>query len=489
MLGPERRDQSGRLRGSLESVATAALLASALGLSNPASAESLHAALTSAYQSNPKLDAERALQRASDEDVARAESGYRPVIQGSVDAGRQRLESTPNYAANGYSTPWGYTLTAKQPVFNGFRTVNGVAQAEASVKAGQENLRQTEAGILIDAATAYLDVARDIEIVRIRENNVKVLAKDLEAAETRRNVKEVTKTDVAQARARHAKSISAADLARANLKISRANYERVIGHPATGVAFPGMKVKLVPHRIEDAWAVAEKENPNVNAALHQEEAARHNVDVVRGELLPEFNIEANYDNRTDVNNLYSAQSNASVTGRLTVPLYDGGEIRARVRQAKETHVARLQQIEQARTETLANVTAAWSKLMAARAQYKSDNVQVAANHLALEGVREEEKVGQRTLLDVLNAEQEYLDAQIQLVSDRHDQILASYQVLAVIGSLNAQSLKLGDEYYDPEAHLDEARANWFGIDITRADGSHEAVEAVDPDETVGEIVE
>lgn len=159
-----------------------------------------------------------------------------------------------------------------------------------------------------------------------------------------------------------------------------------------------------------------------------------------------------------------------MTGRLTVPLYDGGEIRARVRQAKHTHVSRIQEIEQARTEVQAKVTAAWSRLMASRAQLKSDMVQVEANSMALDGVREEERVGQRTMIEVLNAEQEYLDAQIQLVSTRHDVVVASYAVLAATGVLSAEQLSLTSEVYDPEVHYQESRQNWFGIDITHADG-------------------
>jgi outer membrane protein len=169
-----------------------------------------------------------------------------------------------------------------------------------------------------------------------------------------------------------------------------------------------------------------------------------------------------------------------VTGRVSVPLYDGGEIRARVRQAKHTHVSRIQDIEDARAEAQANVTAAWSRLVAARGQLKSDTIQVDANRVALDGVREEEKVGQRTLLDVLNAEQEFLDAQINLVSTRRDLVVAGYQVLATVGILNAETLQLGTEIYAPDVHFDEARQNWFGVDVTHSDGRREIIRADDP---------
>lgn len=461
------------------------------GLLAPANvrAESIRDALASAYQSNPKLDAERARLRATDEEVGRAESGYRPTVSGSADIGRQDTTSTPVSGTSGETSPWGYSISIRQSVFNGFRTTNDVAEANAAVKAGRENLRQVETIVLLEAATAYMDVIRDMEVVRIRDNNIAVLSADLEAAKTRRAVQEVTKTDVAQAQARRARAISAADLARANLKTSRATYQRVIGHAPSGIGMPSLRLKQLPQSIEEAWQLAEQQNPNVNSALFREEAARFAVDKVRGELLPEVNIEASFAHRENPNSAFDSQESASISGRVSIPLYDGGEVRARVRQAKHTHVSRIQEIEQARSETQANVTAAWSRLMAARAQIKSDRIQVEANRLALEGVREEEKVGQRTLLDVLNAEQEYLSAQIELITTQRELVVASYELLAQIGLLSAEDLELGTAVYNPTVHYEEARGNWFGINITHADGRREAYKAADPDDDIVEIVE
>ena len=474
----------------LGGVSAAALAASACLLTaSTARAETLRQALTAAYQTNPRLDAERAKLRATDEDVSRAESGYRPTVDGSADIGRQDITSQPASATSGKAEPWGYSISVRQSVFSGFRTSNEVSEAEATVKAGRENLRQVESSVLLEGVGSYMDVVRDMAIVRIRDSNVGVLSRELEAAETRRAVKEVTKTDVAQAAARRARAISAADLSKANLKVSRANFERIIGHAPSGVGAPSLKLKQLPHSIEEAWRTAEELSPNVNSAMFREEAARFAVDKVRGELLPEVNIEASFAHRENPNAAFDEQEAASITGRVSVPFYDGGEIRARVRQAKHTHVSRIQEIEQARSETQANVTSAWSKLMASRAQLKSDTIQVEANRLALEGVREEEKVGQRTLLDVLNAEQEFLDAQIELTTTRRDLVVASYELLASMGTLNAETLELGSEVYDPEAHFEEARQNWFGIDITTPDGRRRAYIASDPEDEAGAIVE
>lgn len=475
---------------SLGGISVAALVAViAIVSPAPAAAESIRDALAAAYMTNPKLDSERAKLRATDEDVSRAEAGFRPTVDGSANLGHQKSTSKPTSSTAGSSDPWGYSISIRQSVFSGFRSQSDVAEANAAVKAGREDLRLVEANVLLEAVTVYMDVLRDTEIVRIRDNNVAVLSRDLEAAQTRRSVKEVTKTDVAQAQARRARAVSAADLARANLKTSRANYERVIGHPPTGLGMPSLRLKDLPKSVEQAWDLAERQSPNVNSALFREEAARYAVDKVRGELLPEVNVEASYAYRGNPSTAFDEQEAASISGRVNVPLYDGGEVRARVRQAKHTQVSRIQEIEQARTETRANVTAAWSRLMAARAQLKSDKVQVEANRLALEGVREEEKVGQRTLLDVLNAEQEYLSAQIDLVSTRHELVVASYKLLAQVGLLDAETLELSPSIYNPEAHYDEARGNWFGISITHADGHREAYQANDPDEDDVAIVE
>ncbi len=483
-----RRKQWGRSRVALLEAAVLAALLLFVPL-QPAFAESLREALAAAYHGNPRLDAERAKLRATDEDVVRAESGYRPIVEGSAEIGQQRTASEPRSSTAGESSPWGYTISMRQPVFQGFRTQNEVAEAEASVKAGRENLRLVESTVLLDAVKAYMDVVTATSIVRIRDSNVLVLAQELEAATTRRSVKEVTKTDVAQAQARHARAVAAADLAVADMKSAAANYERVIGHAPSATGMPPMKLKFLPRSLEEAWSTAERQSPNLASALYREEAARHAIDKVRGELLPEVNVEASYGHRENPNSAFDQQDSASITGRVSVPLYDGGEIRARVRQAKHTQVSRLQEIEQARTETVAQVTSAWSVLNGQRAKLKSDTIQVEANRIALEGTREEEKVGQRTLLDVLNAEQEYLEAQIDHANSRREVVVASYQLLAAMGTLTAEDILLTSTIYDPEQHLLEARDNWFGIDITDAAGRRQSMQATDNEVDVTDIVE
>jgi len=451
----------------------------AMGFAAPACAETLQEALTLTYQSNPKLDAERARLRATDEGVPQAKAGFRPTASASANAGLQRQHSSPEQSTDGTTRPSGYGVTASQSLFSGFRTVNTVREAEANVRAGRENLRLVEGQVLLDAVTAYADVIRDSALVKLREKNVAVLTTELQSAEARRAVREVTRTDVAQAQARRAKALSALDLARSNLKTSRAVYERIIGRPPLNLAEPALPSEHIPGSVEDVIKITEKESPNVVAALYREQAARHEIDRIWGELLPEVRLEAGYSQSYNASPQINSTAATTVTGRVNVPLYEGGETKARVRAAKHTHVSRIQEIEQARTEAQAASVAAWSKLEASRTQVNQDKVQVDAAKVALEGVREEERVGQRTLLDVLNAEQELLDAQVAAVSDRHDLLIAAYGVLNAIGHLNATTLKLGDSQYDPTVHYEEVERKWFGVSITHADGRTEILEKVD----------
>ena len=204
----------------------------------PASAESLQEALAATYGYNPRLDAQRAFQRASDEDVSRAMSGYRPTVTGNADIGLERDDTRPTSLFDGVTKPRGYSVDLVQPIFRGFRTYNAVNSAEANVRAEREVLRDVERIVLLQAATAYMDVVRDQELVRLNENNVNVLSRELKASQDRFAVGEVTRTDVAQAEARRADSVSRLDAARANLRTSRGSFEQVVGHPPQDLSWP-----------------------------------------------------------------------------------------------------------------------------------------------------------------------------------------------------------------------------------------------------------
>ena len=443
------------------------------GSAGSASAETIKDALAQAYRWNPKLDAARATLRATDEQVAIANSGYRPTVAATANSGTidSTVTTTAGASAQSETHPHGYAVTATQPLFKGGQVINTVRAAEAQVRAARETLRAVEQQVLLDSSTAFLDVIRDQAILKLRENNVRILTEDRKQTRERFAVGEVTRTDVAQSEATLAAAVSALDLARANLQTSRSNYERNIGVIPNNLIEPKPVDNMLPRTLDAAVEISSRENPNVVAALYTEQQARHTVDQIYGQLLPSAQLQAAYSRQYQPSGSSAAVVDSkSVIANLTVPLYTGGLVDAQVRQAKQTHIGRLQQIEQARTETKQAVVTAWAQLIAARAQLVSDNAQVSSAQTALTGVREEERVGQRTLLDVLNAEQVLLNAQVSVVVDKHNIAVAAYSVLAAEGRLNISELGGVDKIYDAEQHYHEIRRQWWGISITRADG-------------------
>lgn len=430
--------------------------------SDIARAESLYEAMISAYVGNPALRAARAGLRATDEDVPRAKSGFRPTITGSGTSTFSNSNTSPSSPSDGSIYPKSLSVTLSQPIFRGFRTINSVREAEANVRAGRQDLKSTEQDTLLSAVTTYMDVVRDQAIVRLRKNNVQVLSEQLRATQDRFDVGEVTKTDVAQAKARHAGAVSLLSLARATLNTSRAEYERVVGNPPGGISQPGSLTHILPGSINVALDVGLEENPQIIAAKFRQKASRHAVDRIRGEFLPSVDLEASYAKSYDPSDAIDNSEATTVTGRLTVPLYQAGEVSARLRQSKHTFQQRRDEFQVAYDSVRSNVIASWSQLESAKAQLTSDRAEVEANRTALLGVREEEKVGQRTILDVLDAEQELLDSEVGLETTRRDYVIASFSLLSTLGRLTAADLGLAVEYYDPEEHYNAVRRKWFG---------------------------
>jgi outer membrane protein len=433
-------------------LATLFAVLNTLGGASVSRAESLLDALAAAYQYNPRLDAERARLRATDEGVAGANSEYRPRIDYRADVGSVTTITRPDLNGNnGTVHPRGHSVELVQPVFQGFQVVNAVNEAEANVRAGRETLRSVEQEVLFAAVQAYADVVRDQEILRLREEGLQFFNQELRATKDRFAVGEVTRTDVSQAEARRAGAVGDVDLARANLKSSRALYEQVVGNQPGTLTFPGLTHRLLPGSIKEAIAISAQENPGVVGALYLEQAARYAVDKIRGELLPNASIEAFYSERWDDSRFVEEREVGSVVGRLNVPIYTGGEVESRVRAAKHTHISRIQEIEQARATAQSDVARAWSQLQGFRAVLESDKVQIESNRTALNGVREEEKVGQRTLLDVLNARQELLLSEIQHAGSKRNVVVATYAVIQHIGRLNVAELGAVATVYDPTA--------------------------------------
>jgi len=409
-------------------------------------------ALVAAYNTNPTILAERARLRATDENVAQAVSGWRPTISAQARYGSETTRRAAGlgqlFGTQNTTNPKTGSMVLSQPIFQGFRTLNQTRQAKAEVRAGRELLLSTEQQILLDAATAYIDVVQNQAVLELTQNNVRVLQRELEAAQDRFEVGEITRTDVAQAEARLSGAKSNLTAAEAELTSSREIYRRVVGHMPGTLSVPEMLPQLPPTE-EEAAAVALANNPELMGAIEAEQASQYAVKVAKGALLPSVEFEASADHAEDQSIMGDQTSGYSFVGQIVVPIYQAGAEYSRIRQVKELNNADRMRIAEVRRLVVENVAVAWERLRASRDVIKSSREQVRANEIAFEGVQQEAQVGSRTTLDVLNAEQELLDSRVVLVRARRDEFVATYALLAAIGRMTAANLALPVDTYDP----------------------------------------
>ncbi len=464
-------------RGILPTVAVSAIVGVGLCLLPAAvRADTLLGALALAYQNNPQLNSQRAILRQTDETVPQALSGYRPTITATATAGEQYQDTlsksvsptNPNQAVYTEShfnfAPRTVGITASQTLYNGFRTANRTRQAESQVSAARETLRLIEQTVLLNAATAYMNLLRDEAILELQRNNVRVLQEQLRQTRDRFNVGEVTKTDVAQAESRLAAGQSQLLVAQSNYTTSKATYRQVIG-VEPGKLSPASPVdRLSPRTLPAAVAQGRAQNPTVTAAMFGVDVAALQVKISEGALYPTVTVNANAQQNWEVQFPQQLrQFSTSLIGQISVPLYQGGTEYATIRQSKETLGQKRLDLETARDQIQANVVQAWGQLEAAKATIESSQAQVTAAEVALNGVREEARVGQRTTLDVLNAQQELVNARVALVTAQRDRVVASYTLLSSVGNLSAVALGLKVPIYDPMTHYQQVRDAWIGV--------------------------
>lgn len=428
-------------------------------------AQTLEQALAQAYHNNPTLNAQRAAARVTDENVPQALSGFRPQVSADADIGavwsRNRLRA--GGVAGSSLNPAGYGLTVTQPLYNGMRTVNATRSAEAAVRGARETLRNTEQNVLLDAVIAYMDVLRDGAIVELQRQNLEALREQQRATRDRFDVGELTRTDVAQAEARVALAESQHTAARARLNASRAGFQRDIG-VAPGRLTAARPVEHRLPRVLDAAILASEElHPALAAARHGVDVAQLQVKVAEGELLPSVVVQGSVARDHNPSGTVDRSDSASLFGRLSVPIYQGGAEYSRVRQSKETLGQRRLEADVVRDQVRAAVVESFGLLSAARFQVEAAQAQVNAAQIALDGVREEFRVGQRTTLDVLNAQAELVNARTNVITAQRDRVVSSYSLLAAIGRLNAEELKLNVQVYAPEVHYNQVRDSWFGV--------------------------
>src|SRR4051794_12303616 len=471
-----KNDWNAGMRGvkALTGAAASALLLALLG-PMPALADTIEAALVRAYQTNPQLNAQRSQVRSTDENVPQALSGYRPKVAVTASAGVQytdTLSTAGGSATNlsrvvthGVNAPRTAGLTVTQTLFNGQQTANRTRAAESQVSASREALRVLEQTVLLSAATVYMDYLRDSAIVEVQKSNVRVLEQTLKQTKDRFNVGEVTRTDVAQSEAQLAAGRTQLTTAESNLVTTKANFRRIIGSEPVALA-PGSPVdRYLPGSLAAAVELGLIQNPNVTSAMFGIDVSFLQVKVAEGALFPTVTLQTSVQQAYEQTLTVFRTFGASAIAQLSVPVYQGGAEYALIRQSKENLAQQRLNLEQVRDQARSNVVTAWGQLVAGKAQVQSAQAQVSASEIALNGVREEAKAGQRTTLDVLNAQQALVNARVALVTAQHDRVVASYAVLNAVGRLAPQVLGLKTTVYDPSVHYHQVRDSWAGVRI------------------------
>src|SRR5215212_3638579 len=444
------------------------LAAACFALAAPAAqGENLPEALTKAYQTNPALNAERARQRATDENVPQALSGYRPQIVASLSAGLQAVRNLlpDNTIQSATLKPWTVGITVTQTLFNGFKTANSVRVAELQVRSAREALRNAGQGVLLDAVTAYSNVLANQSLVEAQRSNVAFLRETFGTAQKRLKVGDVTPTDTAQAEARLNRGLAGLNNAEVHLAISEATYTQVIGNAPSHLRLAENVDRHAPRNRDEASALAFKQHPAVMAAGYDVDVASTTIHVAESSLLPTITLQGSASHSSEADPTLSTlrTDQASVVAQMNAPIYDGGTAASQTRQAKELAAHSRLVLDQVRDQARTAAIAAWVSHEGAKVAVAASEAEVRAATIALQGVGKEAQGGQRTTLDVLNSQQELTGAKARLIVAQRERVIASYTLLSAIGRLDVKTLALNTPDYLPEVHYHQVRDAWHGL--------------------------
>jgi len=433
-----------------------------------AQAETLEQVLVQVYETNPTLLAERAKLRETDEQVSQALSNWRPDIEATANAGvsNQAVHdpaSAPIPSSSTGLTPRTTGLQVTQPLFRGFRTVSQTRAAEKQVMAERANLQLTEQKLFLDTGTAFLDVVHDEALVALDRDNERVLHDELDATRERFRQGDVGTTDVHQAESRLKRAEADRLKAEGDLDRHRADYARLTGDMPGTLQPPHLELGDATS-LDETLNLARKQNPNITAASENYEEAEAEIDLNRGSLLPEVDLIGSTQKQWDQSTyIPGRQDSSQVLVQVTMPLYKTGADYSRTRAAEQKSTEMRMKLEEARHQAYEDATNGWHGLEIARNTLMADQGERDAADLALKNVREEAKAGTRTTLDVLNAEQELIDARTAVIQAEHDITLAILQIRSATGLLTADALKLPVNLYDPGKHYETARSQWIGF--------------------------
>ena len=426
--------------------------------------------LSSAYSNNPSLNQARAQLRSVDEGVPLAKSGIRPQVFATLSASSQYTGLTGVYSStanrkfnvSGANNPIGMGLSFTQPIFQGFQTKNSVLQAKAAVRAQRELLRNTKQSVLLDAATSFEDVIQNTAIVSLRKSDVTFLNEQVKASNDRLDVGEGTRTDVSQSEARYAEAQSDLNFAEASLASSKATFRQVTGLDARNLVDNLNLAAKLPPSLERALAIGQDNHPAIQSAIHNVDVAQFNVKTLEGQFMPDVSLNGEVGRTYDTGTADYSDT-AQVTLNVNIPIYQGGRVSSQVRQAKEDLGYARIQVDILRDQVRQAVVQAWAEYQASVASIQAARTGVFAQQLALQGVIEEQKVGQRTTLDVLDSQRDLVDAQVTLVQAERNKVVAAYALLSATGQLGIESLDLRVARYQPDQHYKAVKDKWIGM--------------------------
>jgi outer membrane protein len=432
----------------------AAVSVLALSMAVSAQAESLNDAIALAYAQNPTLLRSRATQRATDETYVQTRSQLGPSLSASASSTYNDL---PDFSGNRSSTTAG--ISASQTIFASGGIASSLKASRANVMSGQEGLRSTESGVLLDVISVYTAVRRDQQALQISQDNYDILKQQLDQTQAQFDAGQLTRTDVAQSQARLSASAASLASAQAQLDSDRASYVAVVGQSPVALevepALPGL-----PADFNAALDAAEKNNPDLQSAQYAADSAKAQVRAERSVFGPTVGLSASTGGTQPGLGIGDIADNdsSSATLRLSIPLFSAGLNGSRVRQATENYNAQLQVVETTRRQVVSSVSQAWSQMLAARSAVTSNQEQVKAATIAADGVKVEQQVGLRTNIEVLNAQQELKSAQLALIEAERGQYVAGSQLLSVMGGLTAKAFVPDIQVYDPQDHFDDVKS-------------------------------
>ncbi|MBI3441752.1 MAG: TolC family outer membrane protein [Proteobacteria bacterium] len=430
----------------------------------------LYSALAHAYQKNPDLEAARAQLRSVDESYIQAVAGFKPTVTAAAGytSGYQTLNT-----GTAKHDPKTLSLAVTQSLYSGGSTVENVQASNNKIKAARAQLKSIEQGVLLDAIKAYMNMLSNQKIVQLRRHNESVLESHLKESQERYKLGDLTKTDVSQAESRLAKAKASRISAEGVVKKSRAIFEQVIGLSPVDLQKPELQVKL-PETESTALELAQKNNPLIILARYSEDAARNTTRSIEGEKLPKIDLTGSLSKvYNPVDAASYDENNGSIGISATLPLYTGGSTSSRIRQSRQTENQLRMQTQSAERTVRESMIEAWEGLKAAVAESEALKVQIDAAQLALDGVKAELSYGSRTTLNLLDAEQEYLDAQVAYVGAEATRIIATYAILSAEGNLTAEDLHLDVPLYNVTTNFQNINQGGFGSDaaIFRGDFS------------------